>query len=77
MGEFLGSTSVAEAMGNLYGKEVRLITAVCGILGTIGGIAVQFKVFGNVFNYFLGIDSTYAIFFSFNDSNIIFHFWWY
>jgi Na+/proline symporter len=61
MGEFLGSTSVAEAMGNLYGIEVRLITAVCGILGTIGVIAVQFKVFGNVFNYFLGIDSIYAL----------------
>ena len=48
-------------MGNLYGIEVRLITAVCGILGTIGIIAVQFKVFGNVFNYFLGIDSIYAL----------------
>jgi Na+/proline symporter len=60
-GRFLASTSVAEAMGNLYGIEVRLITAVCGILGTIGIIAVQFKVFGNVFNYFLGIDSIYAL----------------
>ena len=48
-------------MGSVYGVEVKLITAVCGILGTIGIIAVQFKVFGNVFNYFLGIDSTYAL----------------
>ena len=62
MGEFLGSTSVAEAMGEIYGKEVRLITAIFGILWTIGGIAVQFKVFGNVFNYFLGIDPTYSVF---------------
>jgi Na+/proline symporter len=54
--------SVAEAMGSIYGKEVRLLTAICGILGTIGGIAVQFKVFGNIFNYFLGIDPTYSIF---------------
>ena len=49
MGEFFGSLSVAEAMGDLYEKEVRLLTAVCGILGNIGGIAVQFKVFGNIF----------------------------
>lgn len=62
MNEFLGCTSVAEAMGNMYGKEVRFMTAVCGILFNIGGIAVQFKVFGNVFNYFLGIDATYSIF---------------
>ncbi len=61
MGSFLGKTSVAEAMGDLYGKEVRLITAVCGIIENIGGIAVQFKVFGNLFNYFLGIEGTYAI----------------
>lgn len=62
MGEFLGSNSVAEAMGDLYGSEVRFITAICGILSMIGYIAVQFKVFGNVFNYFLGIDPTYAVF---------------
>jgi Na+/proline symporter/signal transduction histidine kinase len=62
MGEFLGSISVADAMGGIYGKEVKLITAVFGILWTIGGIAVQFKVFGNVFNYFLGIDPTYSVF---------------
>ncbi len=61
MGEFLGNISVAEAMGNMYGREVRIITAICGILGTIGGIAVQFKVFGNVFNYFLGVSSNNAI----------------
>ena len=61
MGEFLGSVSVAEAMGDIYGKEIRLITAICGILKMVGGIAVQFKVFGNIFNYFLGMDPTYAI----------------
>ena len=53
MGEFLGNVSVAEAMGDIYGKEIRLITAICGILKMVGGIAVQFKVFGNIFNYFL------------------------
>lgn len=62
MESFLGCTSVAEAMGDLYGKEVRFITAIAGILWSIGGIAVQFKVFGNIFNYFLGIQATYALF---------------
>ena len=62
MGEFLGNISVAEAMGDIYGKETQLITALCGILKMIGGIAVQFKVFGNIFNYFLGMDPTYSIF---------------
>lgn len=62
MGEFLGKLSVAEAMGDLYGRDIRLICAVCGILGNIGGIAVQFKVFGNVFHHFLGIEGTVAVF---------------
>lgn len=62
MKEFLGINSIAEVMGNLYGKEVRLITAISGILGTVGIIAVQFKVFGNLlFNYFSGIEGTYAV----------------
>ena len=61
MKEFLGNMSVAEAMGDLYGKKVRIITALCGIVGTVGSIAVQFKVFGTLFNYFLGISSTYAL----------------
>lgn len=61
MAEFMGAISVAEVMGNLYGKHVRLITAISAILWNVGGIAVQFKVFGNLFNYFLGISSTYAI----------------
>jgi Na+/proline symporter/signal transduction histidine kinase len=61
MGEFMGSLSIAEVMGNLYGKQARFITAVCGILWIVGSIAVQFKVFGNLFNYFLGVQQELAI----------------
>lgn len=61
MSEFLGETSVASAMGSVYGKEVRSCTAICGILGNVGGIAVQFAVFGNIISYFLGIPSNIAI----------------
>lgn len=62
MSRFLGKISVAEAMGSLYGKEVRLITAICGIAGMVGGIAVQFKIFGTLFNYFFGVPSVAAVF---------------
>jgi len=61
MEEFLGKTSVAEAMGDLYGQKVRVITAIAGTIGASGSIAVQFKVFGNLFSYFLHIPSYVAI----------------
>lgn len=61
MGQFLGKTSIATMMGDLYGKEVLTVTAICGILENIGNIAVQFKVFGNLFSYFLGMDPTFAL----------------
>lgn len=57
----MGCISVAEVMGNLYGKHVRLITAISAILWNMGGIAVQFKVFGSTLNYFLDIPTTYAV----------------
>jgi Na+/proline symporter len=44
MGEFLNNVSVAEAMGDLYGKTVQIITAFSGILTEIGYLAMQFKV---------------------------------
>ena len=54
MGEFLGNTSIAEAMGDLYGNNIRMLTAIAGSIGSVGSIAVQFKVFGNIFVYFAG-----------------------
>ncbi len=64
MKRFLGMISVAEAMGNLYGRNIRIITAITGTIGAVGGIAVQFKVFGDILNYSLGIASTTSIFVS-------------
>lgn len=61
MKEFLGDVSIAEAMGKLYGKEVRVITAVTGTIGSVGSMAVQFKAFGSVFAYFMNIPPAYAI----------------
>lgn len=61
MAKLLGALSIAEVMGNFYGKYVRIITAVTGIIWNVGGIAVQFKVFGTIFTYFLGIDPVISI----------------
>ena len=62
MQEFLGSISVASAMGDLYGKHVRLISAIGGVIASTGFIAVQFKVFGYILNDFLGLSGNYSIF---------------
>lgn len=61
MGEFLKNTSVAESMGDLYGKEVRIITAIAATIGSAGFIAVQFKAFGSVTAYFTGISVPEAV----------------
>lgn len=52
MERFLGKTSVATIMYEEYGQVVRIITAIAGILAMCGGISIQFKIMGNVGNYF-------------------------
>ena len=44
MREFLSNVSVAEAMGDMYGKTVQLITAMSGIMAKTGAVAIQFQV---------------------------------
>lgn len=60
MAEFLGQLSVAEAMGSLYGKNVRIITALAGFIGTIGALALQLKVSSIVLTYLFGISTIYS-----------------
>jgi Na+/proline symporter len=60
LGEFLKNASVAEAMGDLYGPIVRFITAICGILISIGGVAIQFKVSAKVLGMLLGANEVYS-----------------
>ena len=60
LGEFLGTLSIAEAMGSLFGTNVRVVTAISGIIAASGMVAVQFKVAGTVFEY-LGISSKYGL----------------
>lgn len=61
MAEFLGSISVAEAMGNLYGKKVQLIAAIAAIFLCIGIVALQFKVSSTILQIFFGVSSFYAV----------------
>lgn len=62
MSKFLGKISVAEAMEEHYGANVRIIVAATGIMASAGSIAVQFKVFGNVISYFLVLSPLMGIF---------------
>ena len=58
MGPFMNNLSVAEAMGDLYGKEVRVITSITAIVARVGFIASQFKVIGRLFSSLLHLDSS-------------------
>jgi Na+/proline symporter/signal transduction histidine kinase len=64
MREFLGKLSVAEAMGSIYGTNVRIITAVSGIIPAIGNIAIQFSIFTILLNYLFGELNIYVLVFS-------------
>jgi Na+/proline symporter/signal transduction histidine kinase len=61
MSEFLGDLTIAESMGKLFGKRVRVITAIAGCIGTSGMIAAQFKISGMLFEYSFDISSHFGI----------------
>jgi Na+/proline symporter len=60
MGEFLNNLSVAEAMGDLYGKTVRVFSAIASIIKTIGSMAVQFKVIAKMLALLLGFEGPWV-----------------
>ena len=60
MSEFLNNLSVADALGRLYGKYVRVISAMAGIFVCIGIVSLQFKVGASIFKVFFGVDGFYA-----------------
>ena len=61
-GEFLNHLTLAESMGSLYGKGVRIIVAISGIFASIGIIATQFQVGAVVLGELLGTKDYDAIF---------------
>lgn len=60
MGEFLNNLSVAEAMGDLYGKAVRIIVAATGLLNVLAAVAMEFKVISKVITLLFDIDSAWV-----------------
>ena len=60
MGKFLNNLSVAEAMGDAYGKTVKFITAGSGICNQIGWLAVQFQVISKVLSLIFGFESSWV-----------------
>ena len=62
---FLGKTSVAAIMGDNYGQSSRYITSILGCLTSCGGIAIQFKIMGDVIHVlFPYVDLRICMFFS-------------
>ncbi|MDX1916625.1 MAG: sodium:solute symporter family protein, partial [Rickettsiaceae bacterium] len=61
LSEFVGKLSIAEAMGDLYGKPVRIITAIAGFIGVSGVIAIQLKISGLLFEYCFNVPSAYGV----------------
>ena len=58
---FFGNFSVADTMGKLYGKNIKIITSIASIASTIGSVAVQIKLLSILFGYFLSFSSIYAV----------------
>ncbi len=61
MKEFLKNISVAEAMGDLYGKKIRVITAISGILLGIGFLAMQLQVTNRMLNLIFGLNNKWGV----------------
>ncbi|MCF8462404.1 MAG: hypothetical protein K9G11_00660 [Rickettsiaceae bacterium] len=62
MGEFLGKLSIADAMGDLYGREVRIVTILCGFFCGVCAVSAQFKVVSNLVSYFMHTEENYALY---------------
>ncbi len=61
MKEFLKNLSVAEAMGDLYGKKIRIITAISGILAGIGFLAMQLQVTNRMLSFIFGFKNEWGV----------------
>ncbi|OJW66928.1 MAG: hypothetical protein BGO68_01745 [Candidatus Amoebophilus sp. 36-38] len=60
MREFLKNLSVAEAMGDLYGRSVQIITAISGVCSVLAAVAIEFKVISKVISLIFGTESSWV-----------------
>ena len=55
--EFLLHLSIAESMGSLYGRMIRVVTAIAGVSYTFGRLTIEFYVLYQTINIFFHIHS--------------------
>ncbi|NRB09997.1 MAG: alkaline phosphatase [Rickettsiaceae bacterium] len=60
MGEFLGSLSIADSMGKIYGNKVRFLIAIISSTTCICKIAIQFKLSAIILQLFFENSSFYT-----------------
>ncbi|MHB9147677.1 MAG: sodium:solute symporter family protein [Candidatus Amoebophilus sp.] len=60
MREFLKNLSVAEAMGDLYGKTAQVITAISGVLCVLSVVAIEFKVISRIITLIFNTESIWV-----------------
>ncbi|MDG1436560.1 MAG: sodium:solute symporter family protein, partial [Rickettsiaceae bacterium] len=60
MKDFLGDLSVADAMGRLYGKQARIITAFVGFILIAAIVSIQFKIAATLMGSLLGVSAIYT-----------------
>ncbi|MEL6358901.1 MAG: sodium:solute symporter family protein, partial [Bacteroidota bacterium] len=53
---FLNNFSIAEAIGDLYGTQARIIAAISGVLSVIGVIAIEFQVVSKIITLLFGVE---------------------
>lgn len=62
---FLNCYSIAEAMGKLYGKKIRKVVAISGLLVSIIRVSAYLKVLSRVIAWFFNIKIHYALLIAF------------
>jgi len=63
MQSLLGKTSIASYVKKEYGEYASNLTCILGAVTSVGGIAIQFKIMGEVLCYFFGLDKdTYFVY---------------
>ncbi|MGI2257202.1 sodium:solute symporter family transporter [Candidatus Cardinium hertigii] len=64
MGPFMQHLSIAETLGNIYGKYPRIVAALVGICLNIVSITTQIRVTSQAISMCMNIDHTYVIYVS-------------
>ncbi|MCU0318258.1 MAG: HD domain-containing protein [Amoebophilaceae bacterium] len=61
MGRFLNNVSVPESLGKLYGRHVQAIAGIGTVLGSVGYIAIQFRVIYRIVSIYWTVDSVHNV----------------